>query len=77
MVPEIRDLKWDKLSVLQRRVLKLAASGLDDETIAQRLTLTHVAVRHHLHVVYRKLRLGAKPGINRRVAAVLWYLGEE
>lgn len=71
-----RRFRRSTLTEDERRVLALAAEGYDDQAIARQLELTHMAVRKQLHSVYGKLSI-RQSGINRRVAAVLWYLEED
>lgn len=61
----------DTLSAREQEVLALAADGLDNEAIAERLTLSLRTVERHLQNVYLKLGLQGK---NARAAAVARYL---
>lgn len=70
-----RRFRRSTLTEDERRVLALASEGYDDQEIALRLNVTHMAVRKQTHSIYGKLSI-RQPGINRRVAAVLWYLEE-
>jgi len=55
------------LSQRQLNVLALAAGGLSDEQIADRLVLSSSTVRVHLHHIIQKL------GVSDRAAAIAWY----
>ena len=48
---------WSSLTRAQRRVAVLAAEGLSNPEIAQRLTLSRGTVKAHLAASYRKLGL--------------------
>ena len=62
------------LTPREREVLALAAQGLTDGAIAQRLYLTRRTVETHLGHVFAKLDLPAGSSHNRRVHAVRRYL---
>ena len=55
-----------ELTAREREVLGLICEGLDDKTIAARLSLSSNTVRNHVASIY------AKTGVNRRAAAVAW-----
>ena len=63
------------LTVAERRVLQLVATGLGNSAIAERLFISPSTVRKHLEHSYRKL------GVTNRVAAVRqfegWLVDEE
>lgn len=63
-----------RLSVRQREVMALAATGLDARAIAEQLHLAHVSVRRELSRAYKVLVPGAPAGTDLRTAAVLEYL---
>lgn len=63
----------DTLTGYERRVLALAAKGLDDAEIGHRLGCTHAMVRRSLNTAYGKLGV-QRQGVNPRVTAVLMYL---
>lgn len=67
-----RDSGVDTLSSREREVLALAARGLDNEAIADTLTLSLRTVERHLQNVYLKLGL---QGRTARAAAVARLLG--
>jgi LuxR family transcriptional regulator of csgAB operon len=62
---EQRDLG---LSRRETSVLGLAATGLTNAEIAERLELSVHAVKFHLAGIYRKL------GVSNRTMAARWYL---
>lgn len=64
----------ERLSAREREVLALLAEGLSNAAIAQRLTVTERTVEAHITALFERLDLGADPGRNRRVLAVLAFL---
>jgi DNA-binding CsgD family transcriptional regulator len=67
-------LLGDVLTGREREVLALAADGLTDTAIAQRLYLTRRTVETHLGHVFTKLEVPAGSTHNRRVHAVRRFL---
>jgi DNA-binding NarL/FixJ family response regulator len=65
------------LSTREREVLKLLAQGRTDRGIADELFVTRKTVEAHVRSILRKLDLPADAGENRRVHAVLAYLGAQ
>ena len=63
------------LSPREREVLALMAEGRSNAAIAQRLTVTERAVAKHTASIFLKLGLQPSDDDNRRVLAVLAYLG--
>jgi hypothetical protein len=59
----------------EREVLALMAAGLGNSGIAARLTLSERTVEAHVKSIYRKLELPVVERDNRRVRAVLAFLG--
>lgn len=55
-----------ELTPREREILTLICEGLDDRTIAERLSLSKNTVRNHVAGMYRKI------GVNRRSAAIAW-----
>ncbi|WP_330333361.1 response regulator transcription factor [Streptomyces sp. NBC_00536] len=65
-----------RLTPREREVLALMAEGLNNQAIAQRLTVTEASVVKHAGNVFMKLQLDPTEG-NRRVLAVLAHLRGE
>ncbi|WP_343952749.1 response regulator transcription factor [Nonomuraea longicatena] len=65
----------DGLTGREREVLALMAEGLGNGAIAERLTVTEGAVHKHIRNIFAKLNLAPSDRVDRRVAAVLRYLG--
>jgi DNA-binding NarL/FixJ family response regulator len=63
------------LSPREREVLELMAEGRSNAAIAQRMVITERAVAKHTSSIFTKLGLYASDDDNRRVLAVLAYLG--
>jgi DNA-binding NarL/FixJ family response regulator len=63
------------LSPRERQVLELMAGGRSNAAIAQRLVITERAVAKHTSSIFLKLGLQPSDDDNRRVLAVLAYLG--
>jgi DNA-binding NarL/FixJ family response regulator len=64
------------LSPREREVLGLMAEGRSNAAIAQRLVVTERAVAKHTSSIFLKLTLQPSDDDNRRVLAVLAYLGK-
>ena len=64
------------LSPREREVLGLMAEGRSNAAIAQRLVITERAVAKHTASIFSKLGLQPSDDDNRRVLAVLAYLGQ-
>ena len=68
----------DRLAALTRRereLLGLIAEGHSNASIGKRLFLSQKTIDSHIHSILGKLGLPATPDQNRRVLAVLAYLG--
>ena len=52
------------------------AQGKNNAAIAEALVLSERAVEKHTNSIFSKLGLSEEPNVNRRVKAVLVYLGE-
>ena len=63
------------LSPREREVLELMAEGRSNAAIAQRMVITERAVAKHTSSIFTKLGLQPSDDDNRRVLAVLAYLG--
>ena len=63
------------LSPREREVLEMMAEGRSNTAIAQRLFITERAVAKHTTSIFLKLNLQPSDDDNRRVLAVLAYLG--
>ena len=63
------------LSPREREVVALMAEGRSNAAIAQRLVITERAVAKHTASIFVKLDLQQSDDDNRRVLAVLAYLG--
>lgn len=66
----------DRLSTRERHVLGLMAEGRSNSAIAARLVIGVGAVEKHVNSIFAKLGLALTDTTNRRVLAVLTYLGE-
>jgi DNA-binding NarL/FixJ family response regulator len=66
-----------RLSPREREVLELMAEGRSNAAIAQRLVVTERAIAKHTAAIFGKLELQPSDDDNRRVLAVLAYLGEQ
>ena len=64
-----------RLSPREREVLELMAEGRSNAAIAARLVVTERAVAKHTAAIFTKLDLQPSDDDNRRVLAVLAYLG--
>jgi len=65
------------LSPREREVVALMAEGRSNAAIAQRLVVTERAIAKHTAAIFTKLDLQPSEDDNRRVLAVLAYLGEQ
>jgi DNA-binding NarL/FixJ family response regulator len=63
------------LTAREREVLGLMAEGRSNAGIAAKLVLSEGAVEKHIASIFAKLALESSAGDNRRVLAVLRYLG--
>ncbi|MGO1543116.1 MAG: response regulator [Gulosibacter sp.] len=70
-----RDSQLDALTERERTVLGLMAEGKSNAAIAAQLYISAGSVEKHISQVFQKLGLAAETGGNRRVLAVLAYLG--
>ena len=65
------------LSAREREVLELVAEGRSNKAIGERLGLSQRGVQKHVTAVFAKLGLAADDDDNRRILAVLEYLGPD
>jgi DNA-binding NarL/FixJ family response regulator len=65
----------DTLTPRERTVLQLMAEGRSNSAIAAELVVTPGSVEKHISAIFTKLGLPAEDTGNRRVLAVLRYLG--
>jgi len=63
------------LSPRERAVLELVAEGRSNKAIGERLALSERGVQKHVTAIFAKLGLPAGEDDNRRILAVLEYLG--
>jgi DNA-binding NarL/FixJ family response regulator len=70
-----QDLPISRLSEKELAVLELMAEGRSNSAIAQRLFISEKAVGKHTTSIFAKLDLPLSDDDNRRVRAVLAYLG--
>jgi DNA-binding NarL/FixJ family response regulator len=63
------------LTAREREVLQLIAEGLSNQAIAQRLVITLRSAEKYVSSIFAKLGLTDSGGENRRVMAVLRFLG--
>jgi len=75
MVRHARTEPVGRLTPREREVLALMAEGRSNAAIAQRLFITEKAVSKHAAGIFGKLGLAPSDDDNRRVLAVLAYLG--
>jgi DNA-binding NarL/FixJ family response regulator len=66
----------NELTPRERETLEQMAQGKSNAAIAQSLFLTERAVEKHINSIFSKLGLSEERDSNRRVKAVLLYLGE-
>lgn len=66
-----------RLTPREREVLAELATGLSNRTVAKRLVLTQRAVEKHINSIFAKLGLTVDDSVDRRVKAVLMFLGDE
>ncbi len=62
------------LTPRELEVLTLMASGKGNLAISRDLSITERSVEKHTNAIFRKLGLSEEPDLNRRVAAVLFFL---
>ena len=75
MTAELDDRTAPRCPRREHEVLALMAAGRSNVAIADELTVTAGAVEKHVANIFDKLGLRPSPDANRRVLAVLAYLG--
>lgn len=71
-----RASKLDRLTPRELEVLERVAEGRTNAAIADDLVLTERAVEKHLNSIFSKLDLALEENVNKRVRAVILWLGE-
>jgi DNA-binding NarL/FixJ family response regulator len=72
-----RSSELEALTAREREALELMAEGRSNSSIAERMHVTPGAVEKFISAIFTKLGLPAEDSGNRRVLAVLKYLGAE
>jgi DNA-binding NarL/FixJ family response regulator len=67
----------DQLTQRELDVMREMAQGKNNAAIAESLVLSERSVEKYVHAIFTKLGIAWEPNINRRVKAVLLYLGEQ
>lgn len=70
------DPRMAELSEREAAVLELIAEGHSNAAIAERLFVSQSGVEKHINTIFTKLGVASGSGVNRRVLAVLAYLGQ-
>ncbi len=66
-----------RLTSREREVLSELATGFSNRTVAHRLVLSQRAVEKHINSIFAKLELTVDDSVDRRVKAVLMFLGDD
>jgi DNA-binding NarL/FixJ family response regulator len=66
-----------ELTPRERDVLREMAQGRNNAAIAESLVITERSVEKYVHSIFTKLGIAFEENVNRRVRAVLVYLGEQ
>jgi DNA-binding NarL/FixJ family response regulator len=66
-----------ELTDREREILGLMAEGRSNQGIGRKLFLSPKTIETHVHSIFRKLGLEATEDYNRRVLAVIAYLGRD
>jgi DNA-binding NarL/FixJ family response regulator len=67
----------DELTPRELDVMREMAQGKNNAAIAETLVLSERSVEKYVHAIFAKLGIAWEANINRRVKAVLLYLGEQ
>lgn len=70
---ESTDIRWDRLSRSEERIVELVCEGLTNPQIAERLYLSRRTVQSHLYSIFKKL--GVKSRTELATLAVRAGLG--
>ncbi|WP_254716613.1 response regulator transcription factor [Actinomadura sp. WMMB 499] len=65
----------DRLTDRERQVLALMAQGRSNAGIAETLVVSERAVAKHINAIFTKLDMPPAADVNRRVLAVVRFLG--
>jgi DNA-binding NarL/FixJ family response regulator len=65
----------DELTPRELDVLREMAQGKNNAAIADSLVLSERSVEKYIHAIFSKLGIAWEDSVNRRVKAVLLYLG--
>jgi DNA-binding NarL/FixJ family response regulator len=71
------DSPLDELTPRELDVMREMAQGKNNAAIAEALVLSERSVEKYVHAIFAKLGLAWEANINRRVKAVLLYLGDD
>ncbi len=72
-----RSSPMDFLTPRETQILAAIASGKSNQAIAEELVVSHRAVEKHINSMFAKLQIVDDPEVNRRVQAVLLFLGND
>jgi DNA-binding NarL/FixJ family response regulator len=67
----------DTLTARERLVLELVAEGRSNSAIGRQISISEGSVEKHISAIFTKLELSPEDSGNRRVLAVLRYLGSD
>jgi DNA-binding CsgD family transcriptional regulator len=68
--PRVRELAGDPLTPQEREIATLAAEGLSNKQIAQRLFLSHKTVGNHLFRIFPKLGISSRAALRDALTAL-------
>ena len=71
------DSPLDSLTARELDVLREMAAGKSNRAVAEALSLSERSIEKHSNSIFAKLGFSEEPALNRRVAAVILYLGEQ
>jgi DNA-binding CsgD family transcriptional regulator len=67
---QLRDLHRESLTAQEREIAELAAAGLTNKEIGQRLYLSHRTVSGHLHRIFPKLAITSRAALRDALASL-------